>query len=173
MSDENNSQQASTADAAVIQSAEAAVMQAKAAVDMTNREREAAAQREAALIAKVASLEASTPDAAKMEQIDRFILRERNEARLSTLKRMGFDAPLGDAQILALAPDVDPREPEGMAKLEEWRQQNQRMFRAAGPSQESIAEAVRLGVGALQKKSGLVSTDKLVASLLGGKGRNR
>jgi hypothetical protein len=174
MSDDTNPPQAppaapppiAPADAAVIQFAEGAITQAKVATDAARSEREQAA----ALRAEVERLKALVPDAAQFEEIKNFMQRDRHAARLDTLKRMGFDAPLGDAQILALAPDVDPREPDGLAKFEAFRQANPRMFRPAGPSQESITEAVRVELGQdFEKKTGgLFSADKLVKSIFGG-----
>jgi hypothetical protein len=178
MSDDTNPPQAppaapppiAPADAAVIQFAEGAVAQAKVAHTETLREREQATAQAAALRAEVERLKALVPDAAQLEEIKHFMQRDRHAARLDVLKRMGFDAPLGDSQILALAPDVDPREPDGLAKFEAFRQANPRMFRPAGPSQESITEAVRVELGQdFEKKTGgLFSADKLVKSIFGG-----
>lgn len=103
-----------------------------------------------------------------LEEVKRFMTRERNDRRLDTVKRMGLNVPLSDAQILALAPDVDPREPDGIAKIEQWRVANKVMFTQQGQTQQSVVEALKTDLEELGKKSSLFSAGKLTASIFGG-----
>jgi fructose-1,6-bisphosphatase/sedoheptulose 1,7-bisphosphatase-like protein len=105
----------------------------------------------------------------RFDQLERVMERDRKSALVATVRQMGFNAALSDAQILALVPDVDPREPGGVAKVEEFRQQNPSLFRSSGPTPESVIEAARVDVSQVQAKAGkLFNADALVRSLFGG-----
>lgn len=157
------------ADAGVIANAAEAVAQAKAAIEA---QRTQSAAEKAALEARLAALEMKPAPAAvapeTLEEVKRFMTRERNDRRLDTVKRMGLNVPLSDAQILALAPDVDPREPDGIAKIEQWRVANKVMFTQQGQTQQSVVEALKTDLEELGKKTSLFSASKLTASIFGG-----
>lgn len=154
------------ADAAVIANAAEAVAQAKAAVAQSEAQKAALEQRLAALEAKPAAVAPVAPEG--LEEVKRFMTRERNDRRVETVKRMGLNVPLTDEQILALTPDVDPREPEGVTKIEEWRKANAGMFRQQGQTQQSYVEAIKPQLEELGKKGGLFDAGKLVRSVFGG-----
>jgi len=122
-----------SADAAVIKSAEEAVGQALAARTAYDAQAAAAAATIAELKAQVAALSAPAPAPAptdKLDAVERFMVRERHASRLDALRRMGAEGPFSDAQLLALSPDVDVKEADGLAKLEEWRKANLRLVSA-------------------------------------------
>lgn len=154
------------ADAAVIASAEQAIAQARAAVAQAEAQRAALEQRLAALEAKPAPLAPVAPEG--LDEVKRYMTRERNDRRVEVVKRMGLNVPLTDEQILALAPDVDPREPEGVAKIEAWRAANAAMFRQQGQTQQSVVEALKPQLEELSQKSGLFDAGKLTRSIFGG-----
>jgi hypothetical protein len=81
---------------------------------------------------------------------------------------MGLAETLSDANALALAPKVDPRDPAGLVELEKWRQANASLFRSAGPTQAQVLEKLQPAIERLPKSS-LFSTDKLLANIYGGK----
>lgn len=156
------------ADAGVIANAAEAVAWAKAAIE-AQRTQSAA---DKALEARLATLETKPQVAAiapeTLDKVERFMVREKNDRRLETVKRMGLNVPLSDAQILALAPDVDPREPDGIAKIEQWRAANKGMFTQQGQTQQSIVDALKSDLEELGKKTSLFSASKLTASIFGG-----
>lgn len=154
------------ADAAVIANAAEAVAQAKAAEAQYKAQREALEQRLAALEAKPAPLPPVAPEG--LDEVKRFMTRERNDRRVEVVKRMGLNVPLTDEQILALIPDVDPREPDGVAKLDEWRKAHAGMFKQQGQTQQSYVEALKPQLEELSKKSGLFDAGKLTRSVFGG-----
>jgi hypothetical protein len=107
-------------------------------------------------------------DMSRFDQLERVMERDRKSALVATVRQMGFNAALSDVQILALVPDVDPREPGGVAKVEEFRQQNPSLFRSSGPTHESMIEAMRVDVSTMAKGGKLFNADALVRSLFGG-----
>lgn len=155
------------ADAAVIASATEAIAQAKAAEAQFKAQREALEQRLAALEAKPAVVAPVAPEG--LDEVKRFMTRERNDRRVETIRRMGLDAPLTDEEVLKLTPDVDPREPDGLAKLEAWRAANATKFRQQGQTQQSVVEALKPQLDELSKgKGGLFDSGKLMRSVFGG-----
>lgn len=84
-------------------------------------------------------------DAAAWGELKRFVAANRAAARTEALKEKGLDAPmLSEAQLLAIAPDVDPREPEGAAALEAWRKENSHLFRPPeDPKRKALETALR------------------------------
>lgn len=156
------------ADASVIANAAEAVAQAKAAVAQAEVQKAALEQRLAALEAKPAAPPVAAVAPEDLEEVRRFMARERNDRRLETVKRMGLAVPLSDAQILTLAPDVDPREPDGLAKIEQWRTANAGMFKQQGQTQQSVVEALKPQLEEMGKKSGLFDAGKLTRSIFGG-----
>lgn len=132
-------------------------------------EQELATARAAAAAPPPAPVVPPAPTAPEgYDEVKRFMARERNDRRLETVRRMGLDVPLADSQILALIPDVDPREPDGLAKLEEWRKANTGLFKATGQTQQSVVEALKPQLEELGKKSGLFDAAKLTRSVFGG-----
>jgi hypothetical protein len=98
--------------------------------------------------AKPAPAPTGTPDvSALLSEYAAHKARERNEVRLSALRAMGLAAPLEDAQILALAPDVDPRAPEGAQAFESFRQANSRLFR---PTTDPVEVQLRAELAPLE-----------------------
>lgn len=86
--------------------------------------------------------------------------QERDQARLSAVRAMGFAGPLSDAQILALAPPEDPRNPEGMAAFESFRQANAALFR---PAADPTAVQLRAELEPLRARGGaLFQVDRLI-----------
>lgn len=106
--------------------------------------------------------------ASAIESITKTHERDQNEARLAALRRMGLIEGLSDANALALAPKVDPRDPAGLVALEQWRQGNASLFRSQGPTQAQVLEKLTPAIDKLPK-SALFSTDKLLGRLYGGK----
>lgn len=103
-------------------------------------------------------------------QLAEYVERDKRTHRLETIRRMGVTSNLSDEQVLLLAPQVDAKDPAGVAALEAWRQANATLFTASGPTPESVVEATRQDLGDVQKKlGGLFSADKLIRSMLGGK----
>lgn len=65
-----------------------------------------------------------------IEQIRRFTAANRSEARMAELERMGLEpGKLSRAQLLAIAPDVDPRDAAGAAELARWKRDNSHLFK--------------------------------------------
>lgn len=158
-----------TPDQGVIKSAAEAVAQSHAARSTYEQKTR---ELEAELAAIKAQLSAPSSPAPELDEFKRYVARERQSARVSAVRRMGLDVALSDEQLLAIVPDVDPREPDGLAKLEAWRTANTRMFRASGPTPESVIEAVKVTTVDLQKKAGpMFQLDKAIASIIGGGGR--
>lgn len=154
----------------VVRLAEAAVLHARTATAASEAKTADQVARAADQAAENAALKAAIEDLkAKFETVDKMSRRDRDTARLDALRKMGLESPLSDAQILALTPDVDPRDVGAIASLEAWRQANQRLFRVSAPTPESIVEAARVDMADLdQKTGGLFSSEKLIKSLLGG-----
>lgn len=146
--------------------AAAAAQQAAAAAKAEADRVAQAAATEAAKKAEADRLEAAkkiaaSPDdiAKKLADIDRAIeerakvfdakataLENRYEAArqkavISTLRKMGADPKkIIDADLLVLAPKVDPDDPAGLAALEKWRNERSGLFvRADVGPQESVA----------------------------------
>lgn len=156
-------------DAAVLKAAEEAVARSREAVAASEQSRRELEAKYAALEAKLAAPPAPPAPAPEVDELKRYIARERASAKIQAARQMGAVDLLSDEQLLALMPDVDPREPDGRAKLEQWRAANARMFRAPGPTPESVVEAVKVQAGDLSKKGGqLFNFDRLVASMFGG-----
>lgn len=154
------------ADAAVIANAAEAVAQAKAAVAQAEAQKAALEQRLAALEAKPAVLAPVAPEG--LDEVKRFMARERNDRRIETVKRLGLNVPLSDEQILALVPDVDPREPDGIAKLDAWRSANATLFRQQGQTQQSVVDALKPQLEEIGNKQSLFDAGKLHRSVFGG-----
>lgn len=86
--------------------------------------------------------------------------QERDHARLSAVRAMGFAGPLTDAQILALAPPDDPRAPEGMAAFESFRQANAALFR---PADDPTVVRLRAELEPLRARAGgLYQVDRVI-----------
>jgi hypothetical protein len=161
------------ADAAVIANAAEAVAQAKAAVAQAEAQKAALEQRLAALEAKPAVLAPVAPEG--LDEVKRFMVKTRDAKRLDTIKAMGLQTKtddgrviITDEQVLAMIPNVDPTEPDGIAKLEVFRQSNSGLFKQQGQTQQSYVEAVRPQLEELSKKSGLFDAGKLTRSVFGG-----
>jgi hypothetical protein len=105
--------------------------------------------------------------AAAIETIAKTHERDVSDARLAALRRMGLSDSLSDANALALAPRVDPRDAAGLVALEQWRQSNSGLFRSQGPTQAQVLEKLTPAIDRLPK-SALFSTDKLIGRLYGG-----
>lgn len=159
--------QADAAQAAALKAAEDATAAARAAQAEAAAQKTALEQRLAALESKSTVAPAPSPEADAMRA---FLAREKNAARLATVKQMGYEAPLSDAQILAIVPDVDPREPAGLAEFEKFRQANSKAFKSPGQTAQSMIEALKGPLEEMGKKTALFSADKLMASVFGGKG---
>lgn len=156
----------------------------KTAEDAATKFREVAAAESAKVVAleqRLAALEAAKAAPApelKPEppsEFARMVERDRNDARMRHVRAMGLDndppapgqAPrLTEAQILNLIPNIDPRDPDGPAKFEEFRAKHPGMFKSKTPTQESMIEATRIELSA--KKSGLFSGEALHKSVFGG-----
>ena len=156
-------------DAAVLKAAEEVFAQSRAAVAASEQSRRELEAKVAALEAKLSAPAAPAAPAPEIDELKAYITRERQTERLSAVRRMGLDVALSDEQLLAIVPDVDPRDPAGLSKLEAWRNANARMFRASGPTPESVIEAVKTQTADLSKKAGsLFQLDKAAAAILGG-----
>lgn len=143
----------------------------------------------AALEAKIAALHAQldarqaapttsalvvpAPDDPAYAEIKAHVARDRGQARLAALAEMGpcKFAALTQAQILAMAPDVDPRTPDGRDKLAAWHKQNANLFYqgpAPDPRVEAAREQARAAQAAWDRKPGaLFSADRMVDSVFG------
>jgi len=154
------------ADAAVIANAAEAVAQAKAAVAQAEAQKAALEQRLAALEAKPAAVAPVAPEG--LDEVKRFMTRERNDRIVSHVRRTGLNVPLTDEQILALVPNVDPREPDGVAKIEAWRTANAGMFRQQGQTQQSVVDALKPQLEEIGNKQSLFDAGKLHRSVFGG-----
>ncbi len=85
-----------------------------------------------------APLEAVAGDLAELKA---HFEREKTRARLDAIAQIGdFEMPLSEAQILAIAPKVDPRDPDGMAALREWVAQNPGIVKAKLPPDPVVEE---------------------------------
>lgn len=156
------------ADAAVVAHAAEAIAQTRQALAQADAAKAQAEASKAALEQRLAALEAKpTAPPEALDTITRYMARERNDRRLDTVRRMGLDVRLSDAQVLGMVPDVDPRDPDGLAKLEQWRGANSALFTSQGKTQKSIVDALKTDLQPLG--NGLFSTDKLIGSLFGGK----
>lgn len=116
--------------------------------------------RLAALAPTAPTVPASAPTASVGPEVSALLAeyaaskaQERDQARLSAVRAMGFAGPLTEAQLLALAPPEDPRDPAGMAAFESFRQANAALFRpAADPTVVQLRaelEPLRARAGAL------------------------
>ena len=106
----------------------------------------------------------------RLQALDERLEKQRQKAVLSELRRLGADPELvSDADLLQLAPKVDPDEPAGAKALLEFKKARARWFAAEAPApQEQITNFAKT-----QKERGL-SKDKVeararLAAKLGGK----
>lgn len=84
--------------------------------------------------------------------------RERNASRVGTLRELGLNTQLSEAQVLAIAPDIDPRDPDGRATFEAWAAGNPALFRA--PS-DPRAEVLRAELAHIPR-TGLFNVDQAI-----------
>lgn len=63
-----------------------------------------------------------------VEALEKEARDNKNERRLKYLNDIGKKDGFKDVHLLALAPDVDPRTPEGRAAFDEFRQKNPEFF---------------------------------------------
>ena len=167
------------AEAVAVKAAEDALAQAKAAKATLDTQAAAAVGKEAEWAARIAALEAKLATQSQavapegLDEVKRFMVRERNDRRLATIRTMGLDVKLSDEQVLLLIPDVDPREADGLTKFEAWRKANDVLFKSPGQTPQSIVAAAAPRLDALAKKSELFSGARAAAALARGlKGRN-
>lgn len=85
--------------------------------------------------------------------------RDRRGAQIATLQGYGLTTAITAAQALTLAPDVDPRDPEGLATFERFRDDNPHLFAPA----VSAAEAQLRAQLEPMARSGIFNMDKLIA----------
>lgn len=146
----------------------------------------------AALEAKIAALHAQldarqaaptssalavpAPDDPAYAEIKAHVARDRGQARLAALAELGpcKFAALTPAQILAMAPDVDPRTPDGRDKLAAWHKANANLFHqgpAPDPRVEAAREQARATQAAMDRTGGratpLFDSDRLIDTVFG------
>lgn len=101
-----------------------------------------------------------TGEANAVAEMRRFTAAMRADARMGELEKMGIESPrdpatgqpmLTKAQMMALVPDVDPREPNGMAALAVWKSENKHLFRV--PEDPSVTRC-RTNLNELVARSG-------------------
>lgn len=155
--------------AGVLAAAAQAVEQARVAVDGSK----AKDAELTALKAQLAALEAKVTTPASDPTRDAtaaWIAKQQRAERLTAIRQMGFNAPLSDADILRIAPDVDPSTPEGSAALAAWKTERANLFAPAAQAQRDIVADLGPKLGELQKKTGLFNVERGAKSILFGKG---
>lgn len=126
-----------------------------------------------ALAARMTDFEAAAappPDETgpALDVVRRAISTERKARTVGTLRRMGLDSAITDAQALEVAPDVDPDDLGGVAALEVFRRANLRLFRSPVDlyTPESTVAAVATDVSGYRARlGGMFNADKFIAAM--------
>lgn len=104
-----------------------------------------------ATLAEIAALKQRL---ASLDTIEARAKRDLEEERARHIRAMGLAIPLTDEELLRLAPDADPRTPEGRAKIEEWRTSRPPgFFKPKGPSAEAVLAQQQPRIDALRAKN--------------------
>lgn len=159
------------AEAAALRTAEDAATALNAARAGVDAEREALKQKVAALEAKLAPpVVAPVPEG--FDEVRAFVAREKNTARINTIRQMGFQPKLSDADLLKILPDADPTTADGLAKFEAWRAANSGSFTPPGQPASVVIDSIKSEVEGMGKGNALFSAAKLMTSVFGGGGKN-
>lgn len=112
----------------------------------------------------LAELERVKARLASLDTIEARARADLLEARASHIRGMGLALQLRDEDLLKLAPDADPRTPEGRAAIESWRQSNPGLFRPRGPSPEQVEAVVKPRLDALRDRKTRLINPEVVAT---------
>jgi hypothetical protein len=153
------------------------VVEAKPKAKPAAKPKPSADTTQQASIARLAALEEKlSAQATRAElyadRLDAQMLRQKQTALLDTLRPSAVEG-YTDAQLLALAPDVDVSTTEGRASLENWRASNQHLFKSSGvrplPTAADMLEAMPMK----QSRNGVFKSDLLAKMLDDNLGRSQ
>jgi hypothetical protein len=102
-----------------------------------------------------------TADDALLAEFRQHKARERDAARIEMLRGYGLSTALNEPQVLAIAPDVDPRDPDGRAAYDAWRADNPHLFR---PPVNPLEAELAAKMPARMVNSGLFNAAALVGN---------